>query len=167
MESLVPESMDQLFYSHQKGALTLEQAIEEIALFVESAPERKYRIIIGSDSRSSAEVAIYTAVTVWRVGNGAIEFWTRSEEKKYPQLRDRIYAEVMRSITLAQEVRSRLRDRIGEQISWQDQIHIDIGEKGPTREFIDTAVGIVRGYGFEAFIKPLSFGASVVADRHT
>jgi len=26
---------------------------------------------------------------------------------------------------------------------------------------------MVKGYGFEAVIKPNSFGASVVADRHT
>ena len=159
--------MTQPFFSQQKSPLTLEEVIDEVTLFVEGAPERMYHIIVGSDSRSAHEVELVTAITVWRVGNGAIHFWTKTEPRAFAQLRDRIYAEVIRSITLAQEVRSRLRDRLHEKISWDDQIHIDVGEKGPTREFIDTAVGMVRGYGFEAFIKPQSFGASVVADRHT
>lgn len=167
MDPLTPEVMEQPFYSQQKGTLTLDQVVEEIALFVESAQERKYHIIIGSDSRSATEVELITAITIRRIGNGAIHFWTKSEPKRFSQLRDRIYAEVMRSITLAQEVRSRLRDRLSEKISWNDQVHIDVGENGPTREFIDTAVGMVRGYGFDAFIKPQAYGASVVADRHT
>lgn len=37
---------------------------------------------------------------------------------------------------------------------------------GPTKEFIDTVIGMVKGYGFDAAIKPNSFGASVVVDRH-
>ena len=33
--------------------------------------------------------------------------------------------------------------------------------------FIDQVVGMVKGFGFHAVIKPESFGASQVADRHT
>ncbi|HDH03915.1 MAG TPA: hypothetical protein ENH22_00115, partial [Candidatus Campbellbacteria bacterium] len=32
---------------------------------------------------------------------------------------------------------------------------------------IDTVVGMVRGYGFEAVIKPDAFSAFCLADRHT
>jgi len=101
------------------------------------------------------------------VGNGAIHFWKKAEPQSFKTLRDRIYQETINSITLAQEVRSRLRDCLGEEIFWNDQIHIDVGENGPTKELIDTVVGMVKGYGFEAVIKPYSFGASTVADKHT
>ncbi|KKW31651.1 MAG: hypothetical protein UY75_C0003G0014, partial [Parcubacteria group bacterium GW2011_GWC2_52_8c] len=47
------------------------------------------------------------------------------------------------------------------------QIHIDVGEKGLSRTFVDEVVGMIRGFNFTAVIKPSSFGASVVADRHT
>src|SRR3989338_436623 len=40
-------------------------------------------------------------------------------------------------------------------------------KNGPTRELIDAVVGMVKGYGLEAVIKPDSFGAFVLADRHT
>ncbi len=72
----------------------------------------------------------------------------------------------MQSITLAQELRSRLQEHL-EETFWNNQIHIDVGKNGPTKELIDTVVGMVKGYGFEAVIKPDSFGASTVADRHT
>jgi len=156
-----------MFYSQSKGALALDEVLTEVISFVKKAPERKYKIIIGSDSASSSPVELVTAITVWRVGNGAIHFWKKAEPQSFKTLRDRIYQETINSITLAQEVRSRLRDCLGEEIFWNDQIHIDVGENGPTKELIDTVVGMVKGYGFEAVIKPYSFGASTVADKHT
>ena len=156
-----------MFYSQSKGILSFDEVIAEVIEFVKAEPGRWYHIIIGSDSASSSPVELVTAITVWRVGNGAIHFWTKAEPKIFLTLRDRIYAETMNSITLAQEVRSRLRDRLGDEVFWDNQVHIDVGENGPTRELIDTVVGMVKGYGFEAVIKPYSFGASTVADKHT
>ena len=75
----------------------------------------------------------------------------------------------MQSITFTQELKSRLKDKLGEEFFWDDKIsvHIDVGEKGPTKDLIEGVVGMVKGYGLEAIIKPYSFGAFVVADRHT
>ena len=156
-----------LFYSFAKNNLSLEQVIDEIAGFVSLQPARHYKIIIGADSSSHDPVEIVTAVTIWRVGNGAIHFWIKQEPKRFATLRDRIYAETISSITLAQELRGCLKERLGEEIFWNDQVHIDVGEHGPTKEFIDAVVGMVKGYGFEAVIKPYAFGASTVADKHT
>lgn len=155
------------FHSLGKHDLSVNAVIDEIAAFVSLQPARHYNIIIGADSSSHDPTEIVSAVTIWRVGNGAIHFWTKQEPKHFATLRDRIYAETIASITLAQELRGRLREHLGEEIFWNDQIHIDVGEKGPTKEFIDAVVGMVRGYGFEAVIKPYSFGASTVADKHT
>ena len=47
------------------------------------------------------------------------------------------------------------------------QIHVDIGKKGETRGLITEVVGMIRGNGYDVKIKPDSFGASKVADRHT
>jgi predicted RNase H-related nuclease YkuK (DUF458 family) len=75
----------------------------------------------------------------------------------------------MYSITLTQALRSALRDKLGEEFFWDGKIsvHLDVGTNGPTKDLVDSVVGIVKGYGFEAVIKPDSFGAFVVADRHT
>ncbi|RJQ35933.1 hypothetical protein C4552_04520 [Candidatus Parcubacteria bacterium] len=162
-------SSDTPFHSWSKGTLSLARVFEEIVAYVRAEPERAYRIIVGSDSATRNPVSLVTAVTVWRVGNGAVHFWVVSEKKNFHTLRDRITEEALQSIMLAQELRAGLGDRLGEDVLWdgQIQIHIDVGEQGPTREIIDQVVGMVRGFGFEAVIKPDSFGASQVADRHT
>ena len=155
------------FFNILGNELSLAEVVAAIYEFVKTKPQRKYKIIVGTDSAARAEVNFITAITIWRVGNGGIHFWTRSEKTICHDLRERIYKETIHSITLAEELRGRLKDSLGDEFFWNDQIHIDVGENGPTREFIDTVVGMVKGYGFDAVIKPNSFGASVVADRHT
>lgn len=164
----VAEKNDIHFHSQHLGIITLGQVLEEIAAFVGRKPDSFYKIIIGSDSQASGTASLVTAVTIWRVGNGAIHFWTKSEEKKFGSMRDRIWQEAIASITLAQEFRSHLSDTLGNDFFWEgNEIHVDIGPNGPTKELIDSVVGMIKGYNFTPVIKPYSFGASVVADRHT
>jgi uncharacterized protein len=157
-----------VFFSQTLGKIVVEKVVEEIVKFVKNEPRRFYKIVIGSDSHSSSPTTLVTAVTIWRVGNGAIHFWTKSEPRVFHTLRDRVWQEALNSITLAQELRSRLQKALGDEFFWDgNEIHVDIGENGPTRELIDGIKGMIRGYNFEPVIKPYSFGASVVADRHT
>lgn len=156
-----------VFFNFLGNSLDLEEVVLNVQNFVKLEPKRKYKIIVGTDSAARDEVNFITAITVWRVGNGGIHFWTSSEKTKCGSLRDRIYQETIHSITLAQELRGRLKEILGDEFFWNDQIHIDVGENGPTKDFIDSVVGMVKGFGFEAVIKPFSFGASSVADRHT
>jgi predicted RNase H-related nuclease YkuK (DUF458 family) len=46
------------------------------------------------------------------------------------------------------------------------QIHVDIGKNGETRELINEVTGMIRNNGFDVKIKPESYGASKIADRH-
>jgi hypothetical protein len=148
--------------------MPFDATMGEIVAFVKKEPGRFYKIIIGTDSNASSPVALVTAVTVWRVGNGAIHFWTESAPRNFGSMRDRIWQEAISSITLAQEVRSRMQEVLGDEFFWDgNEIHVDIGENGPTRDMIDGVVGMIKGYNFTPVIKPYSFGASVVADRHT
>ena len=157
-----------IFHSQSRGTMPFDAAIDEVTGFVKKEPERFYKIIIGTDSEASSVASMVTAITVWRVGNGAIHLWTKSMEKKFFSMRDRIWAEAISSITLAQEVRARLQQELGDEFFWDgNEIHVDIGENGPTREMIDSVVGMIKGYNFTPVIKPYAFGASVVADRHT
>jgi len=166
MKDIAPETI--IFSSETHGALSLDRVIEEALMFVRREPERFYKIIIGTDSQATDQASLVTALTIWRVGNGAIHFWTRTEIKKFGSMRDRIWAEAIRSITLAQEMRGRLQATLGDEFFWDgNEIHVDIGENGPTKELIDSVSGMIRGYNFTPVIKPYSFGASIVADRHT
>lgn len=146
----------------------LDEVVESITAFIKTAPERSYKVIVGTDSEASSPVSLVTAVTVWRVGNGAIHFWTKTEPRKFGSFRDRIWQEAITSIMLAQEMRSVLQKKIGDEFFWDgNEIHVDIGKNGPTKDFIDGVTGMIKGYNFQPVIKPYSFGASIVADRHT
>lgn len=150
------------------GKISLDAVVEEIAGFVASQPRRFYKIIIGADSDAADPASIVTAVTVWRVGNGAVHFWAKSPARHFGSMRERVIAEAMSSITLAQELRGRLQERISEEFFWDgNEVHVDVGVNGPTRDLIDSVVGMIKGYNFTPVIKPYAFGASVVADRHT
>ncbi len=156
------------FHSETKGILTIDQVLQEISGFVKSQPERFYKIIIGTDSRAAEPSFLVTALTVWRVGNGAVHFWTKTEERKFATMRDRIWQEALNSIMLAQEMRTHLQKTLGDDFFWEgNEIHVDVGHNGPTRDLIDSVTGMIKGYGFAPVIKPYSFGASIVADRHT
>ena len=163
-------SDDILFYNETlKRHIGLDELISEIIKYIEKEPKAEYKITVGTDSNASHWAQFVTAVSILRVGNGGRYFWTKSEKIFCPTLRDRIYKETMQSITFTQELKSRLKEKIGEEFFWDNKIsvHIDVGQKGPTKDLIEGVVGMVKGYGFEAVIKPDSFCAFVVADRHT
>lgn len=162
------ETESAVFHSWIGGRLALMDVIESIAAWISRMPGRHYKVIVGTDSAAHTRASLVSAVTVWRVGNGAIHFWTESEEREYHGLRERIWDEALQSITLAQEVRARLSDVLGDDFFWEgNEIHVDIGRNGATRELIEGITGMIRGYHFEPVIKPDAFGASSVADRHT
>jgi len=158
------------FYNETlKRYISFKELVSEIVSYVNSNQSAKYHITVGTDSPGKNDVCFTTAISVWKVGNGGIYFWTKSEQTFCPSLSDRIYKETIQSITFMAELKGRLRDALGEEFFWDNKIevHIDVGENGKTRDLIDAVVGMVKGYGFEAVIKPESFCATVLADRHT
>src|SRR3990167_8896238 len=155
------------FFNILGAELGLDEVVQAIYDFVTLKPQRKYKIIVGTDSAARSDVSFVTAITVWRIGNGGIHFWTRSEKTHCHDMRERIYKETIHSITLAQELRGRLKEKLGDEFFWNDQIHIDVGENGPTKDFIETVVGMVKGYVFVVLIKPYPPRATIVPDRPT
>ena len=164
---------EKVFLDASGSPCALDGVLSGIKGYIEKDRAASYEIVIGSDSQASQSgTALFaTVVLVRRIGNGGIYFWTRTEEKFF-SLKDRIWREAMLSITLAQELRSIIKDSLGEEMLWEGKIefrciHLDVGNGGPTSELIDGICGMVKGFGFEPVIKPYSYGAFVVADRHT
>jgi hypothetical protein len=158
------------FYNETlKKYIKFEEVVDELIKYVNDKPASHYKITVGTDSTGTNETHFVTAVAILRIGNGGRYFWTKSEKTFCPTLQDRIYKETMHSITIVQELKSRLKDRLGEEFFWDNKItvHLDVGKNGPTKDLIEAVVGMVRGFGFDAVIKPDSFGAFVLADRHT
>lgn len=155
------------FHSPTHGQLSQADLIGRIRDFVVANQDSNYRLIIGTDSLPNAQGRVYlvTAIVLHRIGKGAIYFWQRQLTKKLVTLRDRMYAEALTSIATAQTLES-----LPDLKPWLQQsieIHVDVGEYGPTREMIQELVGMIVAHGYAAKTKPESFAASKVADRHT
>jgi len=158
------------FHSPTKGRLQLTKVTKEIAKFIGQDDQSKYRLVVGTDSNGGKKTDFVTAVIIYRIGHGGRYFWKRTNgHKVYHTLRDRIYQEVALSLQVAQDMLKKLESSLANDSlpKYDFQIHIDVGQNGPTREMIKEVVGIVRGNGFKAKIKPESYAASYVADRYT
>ncbi len=154
------------FISPTKGALDFSDMVNHIIDYISSEKDKKYAVFIGTDSSVKHHIEYVTAIAVHRVGYGGIFFYTRKHLIKTSiTLRERIYQETLLSVEIAQKLLESLDYR---QISnFQLTIHLDIGKNGPTKEIINEVMGIVKGYGFEATYKPLSWAATSIADRYT
>lgn len=146
--------------------LTAVQVVKEIIDFMRADPTRKYKVTIGTDSEliPGRKADFVTAVVVHRVGNGGRYFWRRAEHKNMHTLRDRIIKEVLLSLDIAKDVLFELKRFSLPHFDFE--IHIDVGENGPTKSMIQEVVNMVRAHNFEARTKPESYAASNVADRH-
>ena len=80
-------------------------------------------------------------------------------------LRDKIYHEVFSSLDTAKELVPKLKTKILN-TSYDLEIHVDVGEKGETKDMINEVVGVITGNGFIARTKPESYAASSVADKY-
>lgn len=164
--------MESLFVSPSQGKLTLEKVIHEITLFISEENRRGYRLVIGTDSQVNHGVDFVNAIVVHRVGRGGRYFWRRlrREYKKPLALKARMFSEANLSIELAVEVLALLQQELASafvELSPHIEVHIDIGQNGPTKDMIKELVGMVKGSGFEAHIKPEAYAASCVADKYT
>lgn len=159
-------SQDDLFVSPTKGILKLSDLSSEVASFVNEDREKKYSVIVGTDSEQrNGSAEFVSVVVVHRIGSHGRYFWHKINGIKTFSLRDRIYKEAEFSLNLAQLLIGELKEKI-EHPHYGFEIHVDVGENGPTKEMIKEVVGMIKGNGFEAKIKPESWGATKVADKH-
>ncbi|MBT9173963.1 MAG: hypothetical protein DDT21_02373 [Syntrophomonadaceae bacterium] len=155
------------FCSPTAGKMSMDDVFDAIISYIREKPEEQYKLIIGTDSQPNLrqEVCFVTAVIVHRVGKGARYFYSRHRRRYMESLRQRIHYETYLSLETAMLLTSRL--TVNGYAGLNIEIHLDVGEKGDTKELIREVVGMVIGSGFQACIKPESYGASKVADKHT
>ena len=84
--------MPSRFHTPFGVTLTVQGVVKEIIAFMRAEPNRRYTVVIGTDSELLADKSadFVTAVVVHRVGNGGRYFWRRVELKSFYTLRDRI-----------------------------------------------------------------------------
>lgn len=162
----VPVAIPDFFNSSLGMRLTAEEVVKEVVAYMRADATRRYKVTIGTDSLllNTKNADFVTAIVVHRVGNGGRYFWRRFELGKFHTLRDRIIREVLISLDVAKEVLTELKK--SDLPEFEFEIHADIGENGPTNAVIQEVMGMIRAHNFEPKMKPESYAASNVADRH-
>jgi len=154
------------FISPTMGFLDYHGVIEKIAEYIKSDPDFKHKVIVGTDSEArNTNVDFVTAIVVHRIGKGGIYFWQKNQLQKSFSIPERIARETQLSIELAWKLRDTFQHN--GLSGYEPEVHLDVGEGGVTRDMIKWVTGMVLGSGFEYKIKPESFGATKIADRHT
>jgi len=174
------ETADIKFNSPTRGKISFADVIYDLADFMEGNPKEKYCLIIGTDSKTNnlednQKVCLITAIVIYRQGRGGRYFWRRETKNNIHTLRQKIYEETNLSLAMAQKLLNAFNKYL-EAEKWRQahirpkyelEIHVDIGQTGPTRDMIKEIVGMVNGFGFSARTKPESYAASKVADKYT
>ena len=159
------------FYNPTKGNLNFDQVIKEIFSFMKDEPEKEYEIVVGCDSSSGQNPYFPVAIVILRKKAGGRFFLKKIKyhKKKFYNLHQRILEEIYLSCQLALSLKERIERQINilkPELNYEFKyIHADVGENGATKDMIKEVIGLIRGNGFEAKIKPEAFAASVVADR--
>jgi len=165
-------STQEKFYNPTQGNIGFNEVVEEMLAWMQEKPQKEYEVIVGCDSSSDKEPHFPVAIVILRKGEGGRFFLKKIKykNKKFFNWHQRILEEVLISCDLALKLREALELKIRNlpEIKKRFQfkyIHADIGEEGATRDMIKEVIGLIRGNGFEAKIKPEAYVASVVADR--
>ncbi len=156
------------FISPTDGTMDLKKTYKTIMDFVRSQPHQEYNLIVGTDSQPGMDEAVFvTAIVIYRVGHGGRFFYHKERTHLKVGMKQRIFYEVSRSLDVASKLTSFLarEENLNERLGIQ--IHVDVGNNGPTNDIIKEVVGMVVGSGYEAMIKPESYAASKVADKYT
>jgi predicted RNase H-related nuclease YkuK (DUF458 family) len=153
------------------GKVTWKQLGTEIRDFILTEPEAKYQLIIGSDSRSKDVktkpcIDLVTAVVIHRKGTGGRYFWSKEKIDNIYSLKEKLYQETIASLEAARKLLDILKEDLNGHYE-ELEIHIDVGENGPSRQMIKELVGMVNGNGFKAKVKPSAYAAASVADKYT
>jgi len=110
-------------------------------------------------------IVFVTAIIIHRIGKGGRFYYRKQRTRSMDSLRQRIYYETSLSLEVAARLTEKLAQNNEQRLNVE--IHLDVGEKGETREIIKEVVGMVIGSGYDARIKPDSYGATTIADRFT
>lgn len=155
------------YFSPTRGRLSFQAVFQELLDYINKEPDEQYKLIIGTDSHAfyDESVVFVTAIVIHRVGKGGRYFFTKKKMHFMESLRQRIYYETFLSLETASRISKKLAQQGHNGLN--AEIHLDVGEKGETRDIIKEVVGMVIGSGYDARIKPDAYGASKVADKYT
>ena len=141
---------------------------EEIVDIILEHRDNNGKISVGTDSFIKKQDCIFSlAICLYGADgqNGGRYFIKRTniDKRRYPNLLQRILAEVQKSVELGL--------KLLELIPVLDiEIHLDVSgsdKNNGTSKFAEMLTGYAKGAGFECKIKPDAYAASSIADKHS
>ena len=143
-------------------------SFEEIVDIILEHRDNNGKISVGTDSFIKKQDCIFSlAICLYGADgqNGGRYFIKRTniDKRRYPNLLQRILAEVQKSVELGL--------KLLELIPVLDiEIHLDVSgsdKNNGTSKFAEMLTGYAKGAGFQCKIKPDAYAASSIADKHS
>ena len=126
--------------------------------------ESDCKIYVGADSNPSRiPIALATSIAIIKKKDFAKYYYIKSTpwNKNVPKLHERLQYEVMVACCVANKIREVLPNR---KITVHADINPDI--KTASGKYAIQLKNYIIGFGFTAIIKPMSWAASCIADKH-
>lgn len=148
------------------GEVTLKEMVSIIKTYISQDENLEYVVAVGTDSQNSSYTKVPVTVGIHKiknnVGRGGIYFFEIKKLKTITNIRQKIFYETNLSIQLALKLYTLFLENA---IPHEIEVHVDVGNNGPTAQYIAEINGWVRSCGFQCVIKPNSYMASCVANR--
>lgn len=151
----------------EKKKYSTEEVFKMVQQYLR-VPGYEYNVAIGTDSQMVGHAFQFISViSVHRVTKGGLYFYHKEmvPRQKFPVgvQKLRMFDEVARSCAIAWEMQ--------ESVNVIPEIHIDASPSHKqaefTAKFSEQLKGYVHGFGFKCCLKPESYVAHAIADRHT
>lgn len=153
-------------YSLTYGEVSYEEMVSIIKSYSAQDPNMEYIIAVGTDSQNSNITKVPVTIGIHRitnnVGKGGIYFYEIKKIKRINNIRQKIFYETNLSLELALKLNQTFEKS---NIPHEIEVHVDVGYKGPTSQYVSEIKGWVKACGFQCVIKPDSYMASSVANR--
>lgn len=165
--------MNTKFRDGSGHVMSFREMADKIINWIGTQPDKDYVLAIGTDSQTYDAAKVVLAVTLHRLHNGGI-FFVRTmyhEPFRKGQLQYKLHTETEVSLNAADLLLEALLEKNFD-ITAEDShvhltVHIDVGKKGPTRDYIQELEGWVKAMGYDCEIKPKSYAASSIADKYS
>jgi predicted RNase H-related nuclease YkuK (DUF458 family) len=154
------------WYTADSEKRTMKELLEWLRAAEEIKYSDPYKVIVGTDSHlHGCEFRFVTVVLMYKEGKGGNYWYTlsfdRRENYKGAQ-QNRMYREVEISLSLS--------DKLLEEGIVVDEVHLDVSPEDAgefTSTISDGLKGYVKSRGYFPVIKPASYVANAVADKHS
>jgi len=140
--------------------IKIPDVAEYIKNYISQHSDDNIELIIGSDSQNYGKYTMYaTVVVMYNTGHGGHVIVQKEKTEKERIRSVRLMNEVYRSISVAEELKK-------EGLPKPSYIDIDINPniKYKSNEVFDSAVGLVKGMGYDCRYKTLGVQATYAAD---